>query len=816
MTFELIAPDGTALELMPGTVVQLNLKNPVFNINELEGSYSFAFNLPLSDRNRLYFGFPDKVSSLAGYNVEYPGFRLKSGLIEFNCKLILRKVVGSALSVNLYTASAAQADLLRETLMTEIETQTINISEEFWYGKYRFTADPGTVGEVASATVLWQISGGGTATYQYGAKYTGSITDLMKDFARKINTTTLIPTYAAGTTYALDELVLNAAGTEVYRSADDGNLGNLLTDGAWWEFLCLKSEWNEKRQLNSTPLWYMYDEFDYTKREKAFAVDDYLVIYDPLKGVGRYLDVNSTNQTADVTAAGYFTPYEYAAYGINVWQDNFTAIATWMTALVLNALANPDFTFFPIHNPDFSPNPDFCGVVNYWREGAFRGNEPRVGPFQHAFSAQVNLVYALRKMFEYLEIEVEDEDVLSDSFIQTLYAFNNFSNDRHIRGFDAAGYFAVDSGVNLLNVSQNLPPISLAEFINGFRGYFFCGVWFDWFTKRVHIQSLKSLLTDYSNAVDLTSIVANFQELEYVNPDGFSLQFTHDGNDGFIGENLLDIYEDGFNRLDPVANFAALPTAEENDLCLVKDEDAWYLGVLVYEGIVEWQYFSKNLYGLEIGEAKTNYQPRCATPLMYQGHDFARGPKAPIVQFVKSPDTTYREGEFVKEEDGDFFEAIEENSDVALTDGSKWAARTLYQWQIPMTSQARRSRNFKEKTPCSLRLVSYQGIAQNPLSSDPEDTFPLATNDAGEDGSLKWDGEHGLYEKYGKEWIAFLSKAKTAMASFPINENLLQALKPWRLVKIGNQFYVQGNLKVSFPLDSSLAEITLYSINVAS
>jgi hypothetical protein len=820
MSLQLISPTGIGLDLFPKTVVQMNFKNSVFNSNVLEGSYSYAFAIPLSDTNRIYFGFPERVSSLQGYETVYSGFKLKDGLVEILCKLVVRSVQGG-ININLFSASGALADKLRDTKLNEITTQTIDVQQEFYYIKSRFTIDPGTDYAIASGTVKWALTGGGFYSHRYGVLFNTGDTeaDVVKRLADRINAASQpVLVWNAATTYLTDQLVLNIAETEVYASNDDGNLNNATSDGTKWTYLCDKADFNTVRAAAGTALWYEYDDFDYVKRERAFSIDDYIIIYDTLKGTaGKILDVNTLNAPEDESDVGYFNLYEFAAYGSNVWQDNFTALAGYMTAHVLKDGANPDFTFFPIHNPQFSPDPDYCGVVNYWKDGAFRGNIIRENPYQYAFSAQVNFIYALQKMHTHLSQEVEDNGLFSDSFLKTLYLLNNYSNDRNLRGFDAGGFYYIDAGANIIDISKNLPPISFADFLNGFRGYFFLGVWFDWFTGKVIYKTLKDLLTEFSEAVDITGLVSNMKEISYTDQDGFTTMYSHDGGDAFINENVKNIYDDAFTIITAVATFASLiASPDENDLCLVIDEDNWYVAVLLFEGVVEWQFYSKNLYGVKIANGKTSYQPKCATPLMYTGHDFARGPRYTPPVFVRSEENTYRQGDVVQDNNGDYYICQTDHKDKALSNVGYWQPLTQYKWRVPMTAQARSSRNFKEKSGCTLRLVSYAGVVQNPTGADPLDVYPFATNDRGATGSLKWNGTYGIYEQRGKEWFDFLANTKKALATLPMSEELLQKLKPWKQVKVENNFYLLGEIKASFPFNSALAEITLYSISYGS
>ena len=74
--------------------------------------------------------------------------------------------------------------------------------------------------------------------------------------------------------------------------------------------------------------------------------------------------------------------------------------------------------------------------------------------------------------------------------------------------------------------------------------------------------------------------------------------------------------------------------------------------------------------------------------------------------------------------------------------------------------------------------------------------MPFATNDAGSLGSLKWEGDYGLYNVWGKDWINFVQKRKRTVIQIPMNEILLQELRPDRLIKIHNQYYLYINNKI--------------------
>jgi hypothetical protein len=301
---------------------------------------------------------------------------------------------------------------------------------------------------------------------------------------------------------------------------------------------------------------------------------------------------------------------------------------------------------------------------------------------------------------------------------------------------------------------------------------FFLGCWFDVFQSKVYWRPLKNVLSDLSVAIDLSHLVGPITEISYSNPDGWLMTSKNDPSDAVIQDLVVgDLGTEDVTVLSDVNFTNQLPSSQiDGAFCLVKSTETWYKNVKQIDGTFEWIYYSKDLYNLKLGNGQTAYSVPGSTTLMYMG------------------------------------------AETAIEQG--------YEWKVPYVSQPRYSKNYQEKTESTLRFLSYAGLVENPY--DENNQYPLATNNlyremgqlypSSPGGSLKWGGEFGIYNQFGKEWLSFFETAKQFSVSFPINESVLSQLKPWLPIKIRNQYFLYSNLKVNFPLESGLADIKLYLI----
>lgn len=784
MNLSLISPEGVQLDLAPNTIIQMEFFNTAFDEEILKGSYSYTFQLPQTSTNRLFFGLANESASNAGFQNEYPAFKLKSGLIEIECKLYLRNITKNSFEVNLFTASGAFANTMKKVKMNEVTTmgsETLSANLPYFKVELFSTGSGGQYENlygVQRATIYWTNNIGITHTLLYGFQWAFDIPLAIQQLTDRINNYNPITNWTSTRQVQVYELVIEPSTDYIYRhisTATPAPVGTPLTDETYFEYVCLKSEWSYYRSQGTVFNWWSYDEFDMDKRVKAYALGNQILLFDPLNNQDRWLDVGQNASFSDFNSDTSWQITESFIFGGGDPYVNYgNAVAAYMNSKAYEPVNQGNIKFFPIHNPTWTPNPNFLGIVNYWKDATFFANVSEINDEVFACSAQVRAMYALEKLHEFLGLEMEDDSIRSNDFLNGLVVYNNFSNDRIVDRPVALGSESTfDAFAETFNFKDNLPSIPISEFINGFRSMFFLGCFFDVFTAKVYWKTLKSILLDFENAVDLTELASPLTEISYSDPDGFALIGKQDSNDQAINDNVVgDLPFENETILPDVNRVNQLPNSQiDRAFCLVKSTESWYKRVKQIDGTFKWEYYSKDLYNMNIENGGTNYSAPASTLLMYMG------------------------------------------SEINIQDP--------YSWKVPQANQVRNSKNYDEKTECSLRFLSYAGIKEN--FYDANDSYPLATNNLYRDcgilypnisgGSLKWGGEFGLYNQWGKEWLEFRKNAKQFKVMLPMNEVLMQKLKPWLMIKIGNQYFLQSNMKVNFPLDNGLAELTLYSIN---
>lgn len=783
MSLSLISPEGVFLDLLPNTIIQMEFNNSAFNEEVLKGSYSYSFELPQTDRNKLFFQFANEPSANSGYQNEYPNFTLKSGVIEVKCKLYLRSIGKDSFSVNLFTDSGAYADQMKTTYMNQIDIGSEVITSGHPYFKVKLNyggsgSYPSPWWGIETATIIWSNNIGVVKTLIYGFdSYTYSLSECIVQLAERINNYNP-PTYWTPTRQVTKNEILIDPDTDlIFRhlpTFSDAPVGTPLTDYNYFEQVSSVSTWNWDRNQQTIFNWWNYDEFDMDKRAVAQPLGEYLIILDPLDNQDRFLD---TGQLSSFSDNNPVTNWQFIENYIFTQGDPYVMYGNAVTAF-MNAKAGADPTkgdvkFFPIKNPTWSGNTNYKGIVNYWKVDSFYSNTSTDYDETYSCSAQVRAMYALEKLHEYLSKEFVADELITNQFLNSLVVYNNFSNDRLVnRGVPYNGETTYDAFQETFNFADNLPPITIAEFLNGFRSMFFLGCWFDSFQDKVVWKPLKSVLADLSLAIDLTDNIGPLTEISYSDPDGWTLTGKTDSNDAIIRELVVgDLGTEYVTVLSDVNFTNQLPASTiDGAFCLVKSTESWYKNIKQIDGTFQWKYYSKDLYNIRLGNGSTAYSVPASTCLMHMG--------------------------------------------------TEPAIETGYQWKVPYVSQPRFSKNYDEKGECTLRFLSYAGVVQNPY--DSENYYPMATNNLYRErgilypgspgGSLKWGGEFGLYNQWGKEWINFLNTAKQFTVSFPIDEILVNRLKPYLPIKIRNQYYLWSNLKVNFPLESGMAEIKLYQI----
>lgn len=782
MSLSLISPEGIVLDLNPNTVVQMEFVNSAFDEEILKGSYSYSFQIPQTDRNKLFFEFANEIASNSGYQNEYPNFTLQSGLIQIRCKLYLRDISKDAFNVNLFTDSGAFAEQLKKIKLNEIDIGSEALSSGHPYFKIKINSGgsgntPIPDWEVQTATIIWSDQNGIVQNLLYGFQYNDTLANCFLILANRINNYNP-PTYWSATRQVqIHEIVIDPDTDIIYQHLDTfqpAPVGTPLTDWDYFVNVSTVGTWNYDRNQQGIFNWWAYDQFNMDKRAIAQPLGEFMIILDPLDNQDRFLD---TSQLASFSDNNPDTNYQYIENYVFSQGDPYVmygnAVTGFMNGKLSDAPTEGDVKFFPIKNPTWSANTNYKGIVNYWKGDSFYSNTSTDYDETYSCSAQVRALYALEKLHEYLGLEFVADDITQNGFLSSLVVYNNFSNDRIVnRQVPYQGETEYDAFPEVFNFADNLPRIPIAEFLNGFRSMFFLGCWFDVFQSKVYWRPLKNVLSDLSVAIDLSHLVGPITEISYSNPDGWLMTSKNDPSDAVIQDLVVgDLGTEDVTVLSDVNFTNQLPSSQiDGAFCLVKSTETWYKNVKQIDGTFEWNYYSKDLYNLKLGNGQTAYSVPGSTTLMYMG------------------------------------------TETAIEQG--------YEWKVPYVSQPRYSKNYEEKTESTLRFLSYAGLVENPY--DENNQYPLATNNlyremgqlypSSPGGSLKWGGEFGIYNQFGKEWLSFFETAKQFSVSFPINESVLSQLKPWLPIKIRNQYFLYSNLKVNFPLESGLAEIKLYLI----
>jgi hypothetical protein len=511
--------------------------------------------------------------------------------------------------------------------------------------------------------------------------------------------------------------------------------------------------------------------------------------------------------------------------------------------------ANEDFLtgdhkFFPVKDENFGSDFGNVDCINYWRFGGFANenlDELQTGGsindlqdnviVQNHCVPMLRTIFILEKVHEFFELDIDSESVFENDFLKTLVTYSNFSNENWVLKnllptiFVHRNYF----GTRFKKQSCT-PDISIADFINGFRSMFFIGAWFDFFQEKIKWKPLADVLADFENAIDITNLVPGFDDIKFEPSPGFRLEYTNDGSDAVSSNQLKDKYSEKVIEQDPVDNIEDLPTPTAiNWICLVKYVERYFTSIQKEDNSFEWVDWAGWLDGKKVNASANPeiYQPKASTLINWVGSDGRLKPNSkikniPVLIWPLIGQYTQLTGLFGSDPIGTTTRPFRDidTADPGL-EANGFQELTEYSWKVPYAGKSRKSIYFSKDDTCSLRFLSYAGLRPNPINNNPMDQYPQASCDLYDltgpifpdtrGGSLRFDGDYGLYEQFGKEWLDFLQKAKVASIQIPIDEILLQKLKPWKQVKIRNKYFMWSNIKLNLPLDSSLATITLYS-----
>ncbi len=805
MSLQLISSDGTQIDLFPGTKIQFQLVNSAFDSDVLKGSFTYSFPIPATDHNRIHFGSPELMSSEAGYSNSFDGYRLKSGLIEMLCRVKIQSFSPDQYSINLYTTSANVAETLKTTRLNKISygaAAEVDLDPDNGYLFFLIS--------LPTNELRLYVTSGGTV-YYHGIYHGGTLSrnEAIKRLTQRINRTALILPieWTVSTAYTVGTWVFS--GSQLWRCIANTTGDDPVYDGGThWDLLGLEDDYVTIRNSMAHGNWHYYDVPTDPKDYKVIPINGNYVFSDfPLSGPG-------------------FTFMDPSGDDWN-WLLTNRDVAHMLLYMHDRSAEDPltgDIKFFPVRNSEFMMEQGNIQYMNYWRDGGFVNECIGATPplVQYAMVPMLRFLFIVDKVHSYLDYEIDSDGLLENNFIKSLIVFNNQSAERITSKTYSSGAQLDDRFADVINKEKHVPDISLADFINGFRSFLFFGCWFDTFQKKVKYKPLRDVLTDFDNAIDLTSLVPRFNEIQYSDPDGFTLTYTHDGADAVSSNQIKNDESESVQFISPVNSVGDLPDAiPVNTACLVRDIERYYISSRNDDGSQSWADWGGYLDDLVIDNGKTSIAPKCSTLMNWIGSDGRNEPVSMTIQ-PHSGSQDYGSGCYVSSS-GNVYRAIQDvDAGTSLSNSDYWEEMDPLNHQVPYAGIKRKSSYYNKAQACTLRMLSYAGLVERVDASDEHDVYPLATCDLykqmGElypgqyGGSLRWEGEYGLYNQFAKPWIDFLDRAKSTTIEIPFTETLLNQLKPWLLVKIGNQYFVWSNIAVTLPIESGLGKITIHKV----
>jgi hypothetical protein len=485
-----------------------------------------------------------------------------------------------------------------------------------------------------------------------------------------------------------------------------------------------------------------------------------------------------------------------------------------------------DVKYFPIRDEKVLNGLASNNCINYWRDGGFVNENvgTYVAKVEQVSVPMLRMESIFNALHDALNLGVDSDGFLDKDFFKSLVVFSNYAAERVVSAEYPTDTFTItDIFAYVFQKNFCTPDVTWAEFLNGIRSMFFMGTWFDYFQNQIKYKPLRDVLTDLANAIDISALVPYYDEISFTESDGYNLMYSHDGSDAVTSEQVKVIEAENVTEIDSVTSAGSLPTdVEINSVALVEDVERYYISRRNDEGDLIWVDYAAWLQNLRIGNAGTTIAPRCSTLPNFIGANQLAEPTV-IVPTEYSTFPSYLPGDYVNYSGNTYrVTGILPGGMHSISNENEFEKLTSTTWRVPYSGMDRKSNYYQKAQPCSLRLLSYAGVVPNPESENPEDIYPLATCDLysavgvkypGQyGGSLRWEGEYGLYNQFAKPWLDFLSKAKRATIQIPVTESLLNQMKPWLLLKIRNHYFMWSNLTVDFPIDSGLAKITIHRL----
>lgn len=396
---------------------------------------------------------------------------------------------------------------------------------------------------------------------------------------------------------------------------------------------------------------------------------------------------------------------------------------------------------------------------HYFTNPKFVGNM-MITPF-------LRLEYILTKVGEELGYTIVDEWLITDE-LKSICLFNNKS----ISDLEARYK-------NIIRYNEHLPTqMTLVEFLKQVCKWMYIGVFVNHFSKTITLRPYKHVLSQAARH-NWTDRMTDDDLLEQDNSVPDSIVYAKDDTDQYFTKDYV------------------------SDLVLFQD------GAIVtdyFEPGGDWNThgLAPGYYYVKRNGAMYRYDTSKTNPFekwKKQQHVF-RG----VVVGGEGPQLQVK---VIPLFDDDTYGGLSNTNTV-----------TIPRADIPMTIQIKdedQYHDFKNDLT-SIRFTIYRGRRAFPGRTHP---IPYANNSAYDpatetesfDLSLQMDGDKGIYNVYGKEWMTFMNEKKIVTIKLKLTIQDILNHKEYDKIRIGNMDYLVKSLKVNVTaFGLGLTEATLVSV----
>lgn len=791
--------NGKALDLNEGTAVSMVFNNTLLDSEVLQGSYSLPFNLPDTARNRISLGFLGVIENVADMLIEID-CQLRYEVVVINAKLKIRDYTKKGYSVNLQTDIGAIGEKLKTVKINELDLETVPLPLETRPTVSTFFRQTGAIS--VGTRIEFRVYRQDFTNYIFSVVWGGSIASFLTEVVSRITTPRPgVPAYSGLETYGLFDLVTEGgiywecqiAGTTgktpQYSTPYDGGtpyaIGDLVDDGmnvyeatqpstgvaltdtdywflvgewGYWLPICNTAGWPAAWRSGVAVHWFLYDDPYYPFDLDAEWFESTLYIYDEGVAVSPldYLLIWSQTITNLSVEAG-LQNIDSSSY-----ETNFRLpINRMLDAQVGKKWPETNYVFIPYRNPTsfddsvLDPDHPTREYINYFIEGKYQyGSVTLSGSSKQFFVPQVSAGYLLRKLFESVGVGYNDQMLIgSAECFDRIQIYSSRTLDKYVRNIGSGwGYFTFPFEFKL---QDYLPPVKLGDFLNAFRQFLFLGFVFDQTTKSFKVVRLKDVLSA-AYAKDWTAKAVPEYRMEKEDLGGFTLSYTHDGNDEVAKVELQDVSKYTINP--EVADIASLPTdiSEIGKLRLVTDKQAYYLASWSTAYTVIWTFYSRYLVPYVIGEGKTARKPAISLVLDEQ-----------VADAVAASEFTGRS-----------WRLLSVGQKLAIPDlniESAYSLRLFFNWGLQPDSEG------QDYPFGSSQNKNYPGTELGSLS-------------------LRYDTDSGIVNRLGKEWLQFLANTKKVYRSVRLNSADILSLAQDDTIRVDRVDYLWKQCKITFPI----------------